>query len=93
MLLVLCPWCGRRSQSEFVYGGDATVVRPDNPEGNADKAWMDYAFLRDNPSGPHLEYWHHRHGCRRWFKAVRDTLSNEFLASGGRDLSLPGKGR
>ena len=93
MLLVPCPWCGRRSRTEFAYGGDASVSRPADPSGGPDEAWLDYVFLRDNLAGPHSEYWYHQHGCRRWFRAARDTVTNEFLSSGDADRSSPGQGR
>ena len=28
MLEIKCPNCGKRSQNEFSYGGDASVKRP-----------------------------------------------------------------
>ena len=28
MLEIKCPYCGKRSQNEFSYGGDASVKRP-----------------------------------------------------------------
>jgi len=28
MLEIKCPHCGKRSQNEFSYGGDASVKRP-----------------------------------------------------------------
>jgi heterotetrameric sarcosine oxidase delta subunit len=28
MILIPCPYCGPRAQTEFSYGGDASVVRP-----------------------------------------------------------------
>ncbi|MEE8286641.1 MAG: sarcosine oxidase subunit delta, partial [Gammaproteobacteria bacterium] len=37
--------------------------------------------LRDNPRGPHLEWWYHSAGCHRWFQVRRDTLSHEVLGS------------
>ena len=36
--------------------------------------------MRDNPRGPFAERWSHSGGCRRWFNAVRDTVSHEVLA-------------
>ena len=36
-------------------------------------------FVRDNPKGPFAERWVHTSGCRRWFDAVRDTVTHEFL--------------
>ena len=29
MLYIKCPYCGIRAQTEFAYGGDATVKRPE----------------------------------------------------------------
>ena len=29
MLEIKCPYCGKRSQNEFSYGGDATEKRPE----------------------------------------------------------------
>jgi heterotetrameric sarcosine oxidase delta subunit len=88
MLLIKCPWCGERAQTEFTYGGDATIERPPDPAAATDEAWHDYVYTRRNPRGRHLEYWHHSHGCRRWLKVVRDTLTHEILESGGMDLKL-----
>jgi heterotetrameric sarcosine oxidase delta subunit len=84
MLLILCPFCGPRAQSEFTYGGDATVVRP-APEAS-DAAWFAYVYQRDNPKGPHDEWWQHSAGCRSWIKVRRDTRTHEILAT-----ALPGE--
>jgi heterotetrameric sarcosine oxidase delta subunit len=88
MLRITCPWCGERARLEFAYGGDATVRRPDGAEPSSDEQWLCYIHLRDNPRGPHLEYWQHSAGCRRWFKAIRDTATNEIIATGDIHLSL-----
>ena len=87
MLLLTCPWCGPRAQSEFSYGGDATLERPD-PETASDQEWLDFVYLRENPRGPHLEWWHHTGGCRHWLKVVRNTLTHEVIASGAPDSDL-----
>ena len=29
MLEIKCPYCGKRSQNEFSYGGDANAKRPE----------------------------------------------------------------
>ncbi len=76
MLRIDCPICGLRDETEFSYGADATVVRPAMDEVEP-KVWLDYVFYRDNPRGPHTEYWHHVHGCRQWLVLERDTLSHE----------------
>ena len=75
MILIPCPHCGPRAQIEFSYGGDATVVRPD-PDAVDTQAWLDHVYLRDNPRGPHLEWWQHSAGCRAWIKVRRDTLTH-----------------
>jgi len=81
MLIVTCPWCGEREVTEFAYGGQAHIQRPQHPEQLSDEEWGDYIFFRDNPRGLHHERWVHAHGCRRWFNAVRDTLTDEFFGS------------
>jgi heterotetrameric sarcosine oxidase delta subunit len=76
MLRLNCPVCGPRDETEFVYGGDASVVRPPLEETDPG-VWLDYVFLRDNPRGGHQEYWHHVQGCRQWVVQERDTLTHE----------------
>jgi sarcosine oxidase subunit delta len=80
MLQIHCPWCGPRDESEFSYGGEAHIVRPEEPEALSDEEWADYLFMRQNPRGAHREQWHHAHGCRRWFNVVRDTVSYRISA-------------
>lgn len=75
MLLIECPWCGPRQETEFSYGGEAHIARPRNPEELSDAQWADYLFMRRNPRGWHREQWLHAHGCRRWFCVERDTVS------------------
>jgi len=75
MLIITCPWCGPREQTEFAYGGEAHIVRPKDPDALSDEQWGDYVFMRSNPRGRHLEQWAHTYGCRRWFNVERDTVS------------------
>ena len=88
MLLIECPHCGPRAQIEFTYGGDATVSRPPAPDALEIKEWLDFVYLRQNPRGPHVEWWHHAAGCRRWIKVRRDTFSHEISATGSSDSNL-----
>jgi len=76
MLLIACPHCGPRDQTEFAYGGDASVERP-AVEASLE-VWVAYVYLRDNPAGLHEEYWQHVAGCRRWFRIRRDTVTHEI---------------
>jgi heterotetrameric sarcosine oxidase delta subunit len=78
MLLIACPWCGAREETEFAYGGDATLKRPD-PARADDAQWYAYVYLRTNPKGPHDELWYHAAGCRRWLRVTRDTASHAIL--------------
>jgi heterotetrameric sarcosine oxidase delta subunit len=78
MLRIECPWCGPRDEVEFKYGGQAHVAYPPDPDATSDDEWAAYLFLRDNPKGAFAERWVHSGGCRRWFNAVRDTVTHEF---------------
>jgi sarcosine oxidase subunit delta len=80
MLLIECPWCGPRAESEFSCAGEADVARPLNTEKLTDREWGDYLFMRKNPRGVHREQWLHTQGCRRWFVAARDTITYEIHA-------------
>ena len=79
MLLIKCPYCGERDQSEFTNGGEAHVTRPKNPEQVTDREWAEYVFIRSNPKGIYYERWVHTHGCKKWFNAVRNTSTDEIL--------------
>ncbi|EDP66181.1 sarcosine oxidase delta subunit [alpha proteobacterium BAL199] len=82
MIRIPCPHCGPRDHDEFSYVGDATKVRPADPAATSPEDWHRYVYLRDNPRGAHLEYWHHIQGCRAYLKVLRDTATHEVLASG-----------
>ncbi len=80
MIQISCPWCGSRDETEYHYGGQAHVPYPEDPSALSDEEWAQYVFFRDNPKGPFAERWCHSGGCRRWFNAVRNTLTYEVLA-------------
>ena len=79
MLLIDCPYCGKRDEAEFACGGEAHIARPlaENPISDAE--FGSYLFLRHNPKGLFTERWVHSAGCRRWFNMVRDTFSHEIV--------------
>jgi sarcosine oxidase subunit delta len=81
MLLIPCPWCGPRDETEFRYGGQANVAYPAESDALDDAAWADYLFMRDNPRGDWTERWVHTAGCRRWCNVVRSTVTHEVRAS------------
>lgn len=81
MIQLDCPYCGKRNLTEFAYGGEAHVARPENISGISDKDFARYLFTRKNPKGTHFERWNHAMGCRRWFNAVRHTVTDHFWAT------------
>ncbi len=81
MLLIDCPYCGPRPEIEFSYGGQAHLARPPRPAELDDQQWVEYLYLRTNPRGPHAERWRHVRGCGRFFNALRDTTTDQFIAT------------
>ena len=81
MLLIKCPYCGERDESEFSFGGEGGITRPLSPDELSDEQWADYLFMRKNPRGPHDELWNHAQGCRRWFNVERDTVTYQIAST------------
>jgi sarcosine oxidase, subunit delta len=81
MLIIPCPYCGERPELEFSYGGQAHIDRPLAPTDLNDDEWYGYLYVRANPKGRHAERWRHIHGCARFFNAVRDTRTDDILAT------------
>jgi sarcosine oxidase subunit delta len=79
MLLITCPWCGPRDETEFQYGSEAHRAYPADPHALDDSQWGSFVFARENPKGRVAERWCHSSGCRRWFEVVRDTATHEIL--------------
>ncbi len=79
MMLIPCPWCGPRDETEFRYGGQAHVAYPSDPQELSDEQWGRFLFHRANPKGAFTERWCHTAGCRRWFTVQRDTATNTVL--------------
>lgn len=90
-MLIPCPHCGPRNENEFTYGGQAEVSYPEDPHALDDAAWARFLFYRDNTKGRFAERWVHALGCRKWFDAVRDTVTYEFHETRpvGRMTDLP----
>lgn len=80
MMLIECPYCGPRNETEFRYGGQAHVPYPEDPQQLDDRQWAEYLFYRDNTRGDYAERWAHTAGCRKWFNAIRDTETYAFRA-------------
>lgn len=80
MLLIHCPFCGPRAESEFRNGGQTHIQRPGPHDAVSDETWADYLFARANPKGEHRERWVHALGCRQWFNIARDTVTHDISA-------------
>jgi sarcosine oxidase, subunit delta len=81
MLLIECPYCGKRPELEFSHGGQAHVARAKNPTDVSTQEWTDFLYMRSNIKGVHAERWRHTHGCGRFFNALRDTTTDHFLVT------------
>ena len=81
MLLIACPHCVERPEIEFRCGGEAHIARAPDPVAVDDAAWGEFLFYRTNLKGVHAERWLHAHGCRRWFNALRHTVTHEIAAT------------
>jgi heterotetrameric sarcosine oxidase delta subunit len=81
MLLITCPWCGPREEIEFRHGGEGHIARPADAMNRSDAEYAQYLFMRGNPKGWHYERWNHAQGCRRWFNALRHTVTHEIAAT------------
>ncbi len=84
--LLECPNCGVREVTDFGFGGEVSArpkSRPSFRELNT------YNYFRRNVAGVQREWWFHRSGCRAWFIAERDTVTNEvkFTARVGGSVS------
>lgn len=82
MLLIHCPYCAAaRPELEFAYAGEAHIARPRHPSRVGDAEWRDFLYIRGNARGVQAERWRHVNGCGRFFNALRDTVSDKFLAT------------
>ncbi|MEZ5659428.1 MAG: sarcosine oxidase subunit delta [Burkholderiaceae bacterium] len=81
MLLIRCPYCGPRAETEFHCGGEGGIARPTDTDALSDAQWGDYLFFRTNPKGLHHEQWCHASGCGRWFNALRNTVDYRIHAT------------
>ena len=80
MIQIDCPLCGLRDESEYTWGGEAHICRPENPDTVGDEEWGSYLFMRENPRGNHRERWCHSYGCNQWFNLIRDTVSHKITS-------------
>lgn len=81
-MLIPHPLLGLRDLSEFTYLGDAALMqRPDPAAEDAEAAFCDHVFVRDNPAGVHHELWFHEYGDQSWLIVTRNTVTHEILGA------------
>lgn len=78
MQLFTCPFCGKRAETEFHFGGDAGTLRPEGDVAPGD--WADYLHFNANLQGVTREIWMHL-TCHEIFVMERDTVTHEVIAS------------
>ena len=79
-MIINHPNLGPRDAAEFTILGDASLLnRPDWRADDADDAFYDYLYLRDNPAGVHRELWFHEQGDRSWLVVTRDTVTHAVV--------------
>jgi len=79
-MIINHPHLGSRDASEFTILGDASLInRPDWQAGDADDAFYNYQYLRNNPAGLHRELWFHEQGDRSWLVVTRDTVTHAVI--------------
>ena len=92
-MIINHPHLGPRDAAEFTVLGDASLLkRPDWQTNDADDAFYNYLYLRDNPAGLHRELWFHEQGDRSWLVVTRDTVTHAVLdVAFARDVVLSSK--
>ena len=79
-MIIIHPLLGPRKMSEFIYYGDATLLkRPKWDDKNAEDKFYKYLYLRKNIAGIHKELWFHQQGDRSWLVVTRNTKNHEIL--------------
>ena len=74
--LLPCPTCGPRDVNEFVFAGEVTERPTSTP---TQRELSVYVYSKRNVAGVQREWWFHRFGCEQWFRAERDTRTNDVL--------------
>lgn len=81
MLLIPCPHCGPRDQTEFTYGGLKTPL----PDLNGSlRDWHRAVHLRTGDGQVRSELWCHTAGCESWITVRRDLKTHQILPGGPR---------
>lgn len=77
MILIPCPYCGPRDESEFTYGGPRRLFPPLKGQPSTSD-WLEALYSPPNPRGEVVELWYHASGCEAWIEVTRDTATHEI---------------
>lgn len=77
-LLMPCPNCGERDVHEFRHGGEISPLSQRRSMDDSDEDLTRYFYFTKNIAGETTEWWYHSYGCRKWFVAHRDTVTNHI---------------
>lgn len=84
MLLIPCPHCGDRDESEFNYGGRTL----DFPALTATtREWHQAVHLSPDNAEWADECWYHYAGCERWIRLRRNLSTHEFVDPASSEVS------
>ena len=75
MLLIPCPNCGARDESEFDYGGPA-IALPTLEASTSD--WHQALHLSSTTDQWVDEHWYHSAGCECWIRIRRNLVTHEI---------------
>ena len=81
MLLIPCPYCGPRPEIEFTYGGEAHIARPPTRPRSPTRHGPSSSTCAPTRRACTPSAGGTLHGCGRFFNALRDTVSDTFLAT------------
>ena len=77
-LLIECPNCGSRDVHEFRHGGEISDLSERKVISDSDLELTKYFYFARNNAGDSKEWWYHSFGCRQWFVAYRNTVSDQI---------------
>ena len=77
MLLIPCPYCGERDESEFSYGGSSRNY-PTLGEDHSIVDWYQSIYFASSDRNWLHEYWYHNAGCERWIEVKRDLYTHKI---------------
>ena len=86
MLLIPCPYCGERDESEFSYGGGSRDY-PSLGEDYSINDWFQSVYLPKLDQNTLCEYWYHNAGCEQRDDVKRNLFTHKIELASSRKIS------